>query len=313
MSKSESQIVTLDTKLARLDTFAAENGLASLVEGKGQFSKAIAVANAMNTLRNLLDDDLMKEFLKLQGSPLGFKTDKDRDGGYSVDVVREVLIEATIKGFELTNNQTNVIGARFYPTKEGFEGMFKRLSQRGLFSDLRMTQSVPKMVGEEAHVSCTAAFKFRKTNTEEWKSMLIPAQGEPALVISIRVNKGQGSDAILGKAKRKTLARIYELITGTEITDGDVDEAAEKPAGAAGAGAIDITTKPAALAAPAEMDLDTLDAVSKVIGDNGDLATAYFLQEGHISEGQNWRKINLKQAARVLKHKDAFLQAIGAK
>lgn len=307
-TESSSQLVTLENKLQRLDTFAAENGLSVLVEGKGQFSKALAVANAMNQLRVMLDDELMKEFMKLQGSPLGFRTDKDKEGGYPIEVVREVLIEATIKGFELTGNQTNVIGGRFYAPKEGFEGFFKRLSQRGLFADLRITQSVPKLVGEEAHVTCTASFKFRKDTGDEWKSMAIPAPGEPALVLAIRVNKGQGADAILGKAKRKTLARIYELITGTEITDGDVNEAAEKVQPAGGQ-TIDVATAPRVEA----LDPDTHAALTKLVGEHGEKATKFFLENANITTGQTWEYVPLKIAKRALANPAGFLQAIGVK
>jgi hypothetical protein len=43
--------------------------------------------------------------------------------------------------------------------------------------------------------------------------------------IAIRVNAGQGSDAILGKAERKFYAALLEHLSGEPVDSGDADDA----------------------------------------------------------------------------------------
>ena len=68
---------------------------------------------------------------------------------------------------------------------------------------------------------CRAA--DRPTASASWKHKGVADKMEN-VVIAVRVNKGQGADATLGKAKRKLLARIYARVTGTVVTDGDVGD-----------------------------------------------------------------------------------------
>ena len=208
----------LEAKLPELDGFAESNSLALLTDGKGGFTAAIAMSTAINQLREMLTDDIMAPIMALQGSALGFKTDKDKDPEnqrYPVNVVRDVLIEATIKGFKLVCNQSNIIAGRFYATKEGFEDWMLRASRRGDLTDFRDEYGVPKYISDqEAHVLVSASWK--------WKGKADAFKDVP---IAIKINKGQGADAILGKAKRKLLSRIYSRVTGTVITEGDAGDA----------------------------------------------------------------------------------------
>lgn len=50
------------------------------------------------------------------------------------------------------------------------------------------------------------------------------ADGEDDMRIPIRVNKGMGADAIIGKAERKVCHRVYEIITGISLPSVDEDE-----------------------------------------------------------------------------------------
>ena len=48
-------------------------------------------------------------------------------------------------------------------------------------------------------------------------------KGEKELELAIRVNRGMGADAIIGKALRKARAWLYTTVTGQEVGDGDVE------------------------------------------------------------------------------------------
>ena len=90
-------------------------------KGLAGFEKAFLVSTAIDALDSLLDNEYMKPIMKLQGTALGFRTDKDRNGGYSLEDVKRCLKEAVLKGYQPTNNEFNIIAGNMYPTKNGLE------------------------------------------------------------------------------------------------------------------------------------------------------------------------------------------------
>jgi hypothetical protein len=180
-----------------------------LTETESGFEKAINAANAMKSLRAVLSDEVMQPIMELQGTSIGFRTDKDSANGYAAPIVRDALIEAVLRGVQPAGNQFNIIAGRCYITKEGFQYLLKTLPG---FSDLKPMLGIPISKPGGAIVKCSATWKMHG------KADHIEAE------IPIKVNNGMGSDAILGKATRKLLSRIYAQATGTDITDGSADE-----------------------------------------------------------------------------------------
>lgn len=290
-------LVVLADKLQALDSFAENNNLAILTEGRGNFSSAIAVADAIGQLKGMLTAEVMEPIMKLQGSALGFKTDKDRDGGYPVEVVREAFIEGTLKGFKFVGNQANIIAGRFYATKEGFEDFFLRLARKGELTDYQDAYSTPKIVSEsEAIVTASATWVYKGK-----AGKIENAQ------FSIRINKGQGADATIGKAKRKLKARVYERITGQFANEGDADEAAIPVAATvvgsspvAGAEKKNGPTEEQAKALTALL-ADPLDATA---------ANKFLIAQKAIPEGATYLDVTEKLAAKILGNTAGFLKAI---
>lgn len=183
----------------------ADRALNDLLAAQGSFSKAFAVSTAMNELRDALSP-LMGHFMKLQNTPLGFKTDKP-EGGYPEAVVRDAVIEGTLRGVQTVGNQFNIISSRCYITKEGYEYKLQKL--KGL-SKLKITIGIPKMRDGGAIVDCKATWAFN--GVDDSKEAEIP----------VRVNAGMGADAIIGKSQRKFMKRIFEQIMGSP-DPGDED------------------------------------------------------------------------------------------
>src|SRR3989304_4810186 len=83
--------------------------------------QAVILATGVTQIRRCLTDDIMRSvFMPLQGSALGFVTDKDRDGGYDLPTVRNVVVEALIHGFYPVGNEMHTIAGRMYGAKNGF-------------------------------------------------------------------------------------------------------------------------------------------------------------------------------------------------
>lgn len=199
-------------QLVRLEELTNEYSLASLA-GKGRFEQATLLAEGMTQLREHVKP-LVSRVLALQGSPLGFLTDKDREGGYPAETVATCLIEAVLRGVFPIGNEFNIISGRCYITKNGYARLVRTLP--GL-TDLKTHLGVPKVQTGGAVVSCRATWRLNgKADSLERD-------------IPVRLNSGMGADGALGKATRKLLAAVYQQVTGSEQgdLDGDVTDGAD--------------------------------------------------------------------------------------
>lgn len=191
----------------KIDEIAAQ--APGLMQGTGSFAGALALAQGITDLRNALTPEVMAPIMALQNTPLGFRT--DRDDGYPVAVVREVFIEATMRGFRPCGNEFNIIASRFYAAKDG---LWRKVTQWPDLTHFRDTFDIPRVApgGDGAIVNAKATWKLEGVD----ETLEQP--------FAIRVNKGQGADAILGKAQRKLYARVLARISGWVLPDGEVGD-----------------------------------------------------------------------------------------
>ena len=179
------------------------------------FEKAAKLASGIDVLRTLLSDEYMKDIMKLQGSKLGFRTDKDRkpDGskgdGYPVEIVRDVLIEATLIGLEPVGNHFNIIGGNMYVTKEGAEYLLNKESVRPI---LRFGPTKIDQQGKVARLDVEVEW------TQDGK------KNKEIVPLSTKWNAYTTEDAIHGKATRKARVWLYNRIHNTQISDGDIQD-----------------------------------------------------------------------------------------
>lgn len=209
LTQTSKQLALIDPnseQILSIDTIAKEYGLVH-AEGINPFSEGLKMANGIALLRNALNEQLMSAIMTLQGTSLGFKTDKDKEGGYPVNIVRDAVIEALMRGVHLIGNEFNILAGKCYITKEGFGVLLSKIPGLRYF----MTPGIPKLVqgGAEATIKV------------EW---IVDGQSHSeTLTFAIRVNSGMGADAINGKCERKARAWLYNRITGFELVDGDIE------------------------------------------------------------------------------------------
>lgn len=192
--------------IAALDK-AAENGILAMGV-TNQFKKMFCLGSCMADLRNLLTPEVMKPIMQLQNSPIGFLTDQ-QERGYTVEIVRNAIIEAALNGVSVCGNEFNIIAKRFYMTKNGLRHKLRDIS--GLY--MSVTPGIPKMISEKGAVV---------TMHIEWTYR--GEKHEKDITFAIRVNAGMGADAIIGKATRKSYAWLYEEVTGNSVAEGDVTD-----------------------------------------------------------------------------------------
>lgn len=214
--KQDETAVAVITTVKEEDIVRLENATNAAIAAtkndnpiRGLFGKATAIA----TLRDAIQaPGVLENIMALQGTRLGFRTDKDREGGYRTDVVGDAIIEALSHGIMPTGNEFNIIAGNFYATREGFEGLIKRRGPDIGLTDVRIVPGIPRTQAGGAVITMKVRYKMHgKEKAED-------------LDFAIKVNNGMGSDAIVGKAKRKALHWIWSTETGSALADADVDD-----------------------------------------------------------------------------------------
>lgn len=226
MSTSERAVTKQEREITAFETLAEKMSGLSLTIDLAPAKKMFRLADAMNSLDNALTTDVLKPIMKLQGSRVGFRTDKDKDGGYPEKVVKEVVKEAILYGAYMTGNEVNIIAGGMYATKEHF---MRKVSEIPGLTDLETAIGTPKIENNEAKVRCSA--KWKMNGIEQ----TLGFEDKMPCVFTVRVYDRPGgqsvaADQAIGKATRKLYKRIYELATGSKvfIPDGDAADAARE-------------------------------------------------------------------------------------
>lgn len=196
--------------------------------GTSALQRAVALSTAMTELRAIVTPQLVQQHIvPLMNTPLGFLTDKVPGRGkctapYDAQTIAECFIEALLHDAMPVNNEFNIIADRCYLTKNYFKR--KTLAHPGV-TEFRQQLGVPQ--GSPGGALVPARATWKQGGTEMKVDCLVEndAAGKPIFDgrIPIKVNEYMGADAILGKAERKLLARVYSVMTGRpELPEGDV-------------------------------------------------------------------------------------------
>lgn len=183
--------------------------------------KAIVMARAMQIIDECLTPEIMEPIMRLQGSKLGFKTDKDivrnennqyvKGPGYPLDVVKNCFTEMSLIGLQPVFNQWNIIGGNSYVTKEGSDVLLKNIPYLQQFV----------IIHEEVNQS-----PDKKTASVKSKIQWV-VDGEvfnQVVTHPVKSDSFTTFDALIGKADRKTKIWLFNKIKGTCISDGDAEE-----------------------------------------------------------------------------------------
>ncbi len=196
----------IDRPVKELEAIARRFADTTLAQAERSFSESVVIAAAIQQMKDNLTPDVMRAIRPLAGTKVGFLVDKN----YDDETLKNVIIEATLNGAYLAGNEFNIISGQCYLTKGYFT---RRLREFPGFSDLHLDFDVPRIQGESAICRVRASFNLDK------KPNVIERE------IPIRLNKGQGPDAAIGKAERKIKAAIWSFLTGSDhLSEVDSDE-----------------------------------------------------------------------------------------
>lgn len=175
------------------------------------FEKAYRDAEGITALQTALSDQYMKPIMSLQGTKLGFVTDKDKSGGYPVETVRKCLIEAVFFGLQPTQNMFNIIAGNMYPTKEGLGYLLNKMPSL----NYSIVCEITAFSKEKKSASANATIWWKLSGQNE-NTKIVP--------IPLKIDDYTSVDAVIGKSTRKARAWLLSRITGIEVTDGEVEE-----------------------------------------------------------------------------------------
>jgi hypothetical protein len=214
-----------DLKKIEADVEAISKRAREAFFSESSFEKAMTVARSIEELRQAVTP-MMPDIMKLMNTSLGFRTDQDpnfpsasnpKPEPYKMEVVREAFIEATLRGFYPVNNEFNIIAGRFYGAKNGFERLVKKHENVANYKEVFGTPVAVSETG--AKITCKATWK------QKAGGKYIPQELEREF--PVRINRGMGADAIIGKAQRKFYAAILSMLTGVITPDGDATDLAD--------------------------------------------------------------------------------------
>lgn len=232
MEKNELKKTERGSELAlSLDATAEELKNAWLTEGN--FARTIAYGLAVAKMREALTEAVMRSLVKLKNSKLGFRTDEGNGNVYSMEVVRDCVIDAATLGLQCVGNQFNIIGGNMYVTKEGFTFLLRELVRTGRLRDMKFNFSPAEITESSTQGTRRDGSLYQKIEREGRIKVAVSwvfdgKAGQEELEFCVRVNAGMSQDAIIGKAERKAKAWLYNYLTDQAISDGEAEELGDK-------------------------------------------------------------------------------------
>lgn len=180
------------------------------------FGAAFTAVNVVSLLRQALTTEVMeKVFMPLMNTKIGFLTDRNGRPNsrgvvkplYTVEVVRDAIIDAVAIGLLPTGNQFNIIADRMYPTKEGYTALLRKLGVK-YFIEVSYDKSQTQGFAE---IPCKISYQYN---------------GEKngfSIVATVKKDDYSSPDQLRGKAERRAKKALYEYITGCDFGDADED------------------------------------------------------------------------------------------
>ena len=203
----------MGTEVSKVEKFELAVKTAHSVDLFENTSAAFGAAMAIKGLKEILTDELMKEtFMPLMNTRVGFMTDKPTKNApnqyYTVEEVRNCLIDGICIGLLPTGNQINIIAGRMYPTKEGYTALLKKVGVKYVIN-----------IGQDLSQSPTVAeLKVRIDYEYKGEKNVFPYTAQ------LKKTDYTGIDQLKGKAERRAKKALFEYLTGCDLGEGDASE-----------------------------------------------------------------------------------------
>lgn len=171
-------------------------------------------ANVVLAVREFLAvPEARAKIMALQGTEAGFVTDMDDKGGYDERTVCNAVTVGLVNGFQLINNEINIIAGKFYGAKNGYKRKCKEF-ENDRFKALHVGDpdngdilETPTMV--TIPMSITYTLLDKETQQKVTKTM--------RKRIQFTKKSRDTVDAWLGKGAKRLYQRLISELTGMEF------------------------------------------------------------------------------------------------
>ena len=202
----------------------------------GAIGRAVAMAAAIRTAKAIVDANI-DEFMALAGTPLGFAVDKP--GGYTKEQIGACVMAALVNGDSPIGNEWAIIGGRYYRQLAGWESAFSRIPNSTVpIYRIGNVETITQPTWDDkaqrailgiAKVEATIEFAVRgEIYSAEFRDYTATGGLDERLLI--RVNKGMGDDAIIGKAKARLMKALYRQYRGESRQSPSEDDVIDSTA-----------------------------------------------------------------------------------
>jgi hypothetical protein len=224
---SKTTLATTGAKEAFKNAISIGQKYAGELAESEEFFKPIVMAMAIQELRQALTPEAIAAVHELEGTALGFKTDKF-DGKYPDDTIRMCVIEAMLRGVSIVGNQFNVIKGNFYIARNGWEAKLRKAGCTQIVPTIGKPEEV--LLGtpnQKDNRQITATFAAQATCMKDGKRYAVNASIADSVDGRIEVSAfGKDLqaciDGLKGKSEARILKKLYFL--ACDATDLDDDE-----------------------------------------------------------------------------------------
>lgn len=162
-------------------------------------------------LKSMLTNEVVSGIKAAANSGLTFKMDRN---DYPIEVVRECVAEALIRGLSLVGNEFNIIGGNFYTTKEGWSKRLKSLGAKRVqcvIGDAEDFREKPQ--GNKGFMKLTAFFRGRASCEYNGKTEQVTRTKDDVIDGRICVTAfGRDIEDAMAGLKGKAEARMLRLL-----------------------------------------------------------------------------------------------------
>lgn len=224
---SKTTLTTTGAKEAFKNAISIGQKYAGELAESEEFFKPIVMAMAIQELRQALTPEAIAAVHELEGTALGFKTDK-YDGKYPDDTIRMCVIEAMLRGVSIVGNQFNVIKGNFYIARNGWEAKLRKAGCTQIVPTIGKPEEV--LLGtpnQKDNRQITATFAAQATCMKDGKRYAVSASVADGVDGRIEVSAfGKDLqaciDGLKGKSEARILKKLYFL--ACDATELDDDE-----------------------------------------------------------------------------------------
>jgi len=194
------------------------------------FFKPIVLAMAIQDLKSALTPEAMAAIRGLENSAMGFKTD-DPKQPYPVEVIRDCVVEAMLRGVSVAGNQFNIIKGNFYIARNGWEAKLRKAGCSEIVPTVGRPEDV--MMGapnQYGNCQVTATFAAQASCMKDGKRYSVSACITSEVDGRIQVSAfGKDISACIDGLKGKVEARILKKLYCLACDAVEPDEEFERP------------------------------------------------------------------------------------